>query len=60
MKPNKMEDGKDGENTGQQPATEQEDTMHNTSAGESQSTSDNAGTDNTMHSGPIDVDTDVD
>ena len=53
------QDGKDDENTGQQPATEQEDTIHNTSAGESQSTSNNAGTEYTMHSGPTDIDTDV-
>ena len=51
----KKQDGKDDENTGQQP----EDTMHNTSAGESQSTSNNAGTEYTMHSGPTDIDTDV-
>ena len=49
----------DGENTGQQPATEQEDTMQNTLAGESQSTSDNAGTENTTHSGPNDINMDV-
>ena len=43
----------------QQPATEQEDTTHNTSAGESQSTSNNTGTEYSMHSGPTDIDTDV-
>ena len=37
----------------------QEDTTHNMSAGESQSTSNNAGTEYTMHSGPTDIDTDV-
>ena len=55
----KKEDEKDSENTGQQPATEQEDTTQNTSAGESQSTSDNTGTEHTMHSGPNDIDMDV-
>ena len=57
----KKQDGKDVENTGQQVNNlpEQEDTMHNTSAGESQSTSNNTGTEYTMHSGPIDIDTDV-
>ena len=53
------QDGKDDENTGQQSATEQEDTTHSTSAGESQSTSNNAGINYTMHSGPTDIDTDV-
>ena len=53
------QDGKDDENTGQQPATEQEDTTHNTSAGESQSTSNNTGTEYIIHSGPTDIDTDV-
>ena len=53
------QDGKDDENTGQQPAIEQEDATHNMSAGESQSTSNNAGTEYTMHSGPTDIDTDV-
>ena len=42
-----------------QPATEQEDTMQNMSAGELQSTSDNTGTENTTHSGPNDIDMDV-
>ena len=56
----KKEDGKYDENTGQQPATEQEDTTHNMSAGESQSTSINAGTEYTLHSGLTDIDTDVD
>ena len=37
----------------------QEDTTHNMSAGESQSTSNNTGTEYTMHSGPTDIDTDV-
>ena len=52
---------KDDENTGQQLAiaTEQEDTAHNTSAGESPSTSNNTGTEYTMHSGPTDIDMDV-
>ena len=56
----KKEDGKDDEDTGQQPATEQEDTTHNTSAGELQSTRNNNGTEYTMHSGPTDINTDVD
>ena len=43
------QDGKDDENTSQQPATEQEDTTHNTSAGESRSTSNNAGTEYSYH-----------
>ena len=47
----KKEDEKDDENTGQQPATVQEDTTQNTSAGESQTTSDNAGTENTTATG---------
>ena len=57
----KKEDGKDDKNTGQQPATEQEDTTHNMSAGESQSTSNvnTAGTEYTIHSGFTDIDTDV-
>ena len=52
---------KDGENTGQQPAIEQdlEDTTQSTSAGESQFTSNNADTENTTHSGPNDIDMDV-
>ena len=56
----KKEDGKDDENTGQQPATEQEDTTHNTSAGKSQLTRNNTSTEYTMHSGPTDINTDVD
>ena len=55
----KKQDGKDDENTGQHPATEQEDTTHNMSAGESQLTSSNAGTEYTMHSAPTDIDTNV-
>ena len=37
----------------------QEDTTYNMSAGESQLTSNNAGTEYTMHSGPTDMDADV-
>ena len=37
----------------------QEDTTHNMSAGESQSTSNNTDREYTMHSGPTDIDTDV-
>ena len=53
------QDGKDDKNTGQQPATEQEDTTYNTFAGESQSTSNNAGKEYIIHSGPTDIDMDV-
>ena len=53
------QDGKDDENTGQQPPTEQEDTTHNMSAGESQSTSNNTGIEYSMRSGLTDIDMDV-